>query len=67
MSRNPIALGMILTFLGLFLLAPSFIVFTGFLIFTVNMHFRILLEEDFMRQQFGHEYEEYLRRTRRYL
>ena len=66
-SRNPIALGMILTFLGLFFIVPSLILFIGFLIFVTNMHFRILMEEDFMRSRFGIRYDKYLLRVRRYL
>jgi protein-S-isoprenylcysteine O-methyltransferase Ste14 len=66
-SRNPIALGMILTFLGLLLLVPSLILFIGFLIFTANIHFRIRLEEDFMKHRFGNEYMKYRSSTRRYL
>ena len=66
-SRNPIALGMLLTFLGILFIVPSFILLFGFLIYAANLHFRILLEEEFLMSRYGNQYEKYLRKARRYL
>ncbi|MCB8961705.1 MAG: hypothetical protein H6651_15405 [Ardenticatenales bacterium] len=67
LSRNPILLGMYFTFVGLWLLYPSLEMGLGFLLFLANMHFRVLLEEDFLRWRFGRRYEQFLAATRRYL
>ena len=66
-SRNPILVGMYLTYGGIFLLVPNWITIVGFLIYAANMHFRILLEEDFLRSLFGAKFSVYLDKTRRYL
>lgn len=66
-TRNPIALGLVVTFLGFSLAFPSLLIFLGFLIFTGNMHFRILMEEDHLKHSSPGVYHRYLSRTRRYL
>ena len=66
-TRNPILFGMYLTFIGLWLLYPSWEMGIGFLLFAGNMHFRVLLEEDYLSWRFGRPYQTYLAKTRRYL
>lgn len=66
-TRNPILLGMYLTFAGLWLLYPSWEMGVGFVLLVGNMHFRVLLEEAFLQQQFGQPYEAFVARTRRYI
>jgi protein-S-isoprenylcysteine O-methyltransferase Ste14 len=56
-----------MTLLGLFGVFPSVVLLIGFWIFLGNMHFRLLLEEDFLEGKFGDSYREYLRKTRRYI
>ncbi len=65
-SRNPFYLGLYATFFGMFFLLPSIVYGLGFMFFVVNNHFRILLEEQFLKERFGKEYEEYCRKTGRY-
>ena len=65
-TRNPILVGMYLTFVGLWLLYPSWEMGLGFLLFVANMHFRVLLEEDFLAWRFGEPYREFKAKTRRY-
>ena len=66
-TRNPILVGMYITFVGLWFLYPSWEMALGFLVLVGNMHFRVLLEEEFLSWRFGHSYEEFLSETRRYL
>ena len=60
-------LGIYVAFAGLWLLYPSWELALGFVLFIANMHFRVLLEEDYLRSQFGLEYETFLAATRRYI
>ena len=66
-SRNPIALGMVINTLGLFLVIPNIITFViinlVYLIFTV----RIRIEEEHLHTMHGAEYEAYTNKTRRWI
>ena len=66
-SRNPIYVGSILCFIGIFLINGTwfFLIFT--LLAIVGIHFEILREEDFLMQQHGAEFSKYRERTARYL
>lgn len=66
-SRNPILIGMYITYIGWLILFPNWVLAIGFIIYFANMHFRILLEEDFLYQKFGNRFEEYIKKTRRYI
>jgi len=66
-SRNPILIGMYITYFGWLILFPNLMMTIGFIIYFANMHFRILLEEDFLNQKFGKQFTGYLKQTRRYL
>jgi protein-S-isoprenylcysteine O-methyltransferase Ste14 len=65
-SRNPSLIGMYITYIGFIILFPNWIMAVGFIVYFANMHFRILLEEDFLHQKFGKQFEVYLKQTRRY-
>jgi len=65
--RNPILVGVCVSFAGIFFLLPSLIYAIGFCFFLLNSHFRILQEEKFLIESFGAEYENYMRRVGRYL
>lgn len=66
-SRNPIFLGVILIFLGLFLIIPNIVTaiifFTGILIIQVQVR----LEEEFLLKDLGGEYKIYLKKVKRWL
>jgi len=66
-SRNPIFLGVILVFIGLFLIIPNtvtaIILFTGILVIQVQVR----LEEEFLLKELGDEYRYYLKKTKRWL
>ena len=65
-SRNPILIGMYITYIGWLILFPNWVMTIGFIIYFTNMHFRILLEEDFLSEKFGDQFRNYLKQTRRY-
>lgn len=67
LSRNPIFLSLDLLFLGFFLINPTPVMLLLFLAMAVGAHVQILNEERFLHGQYGASYEEYRRRTRRYL
>lgn len=66
-SRNPIFLGILFVFLGLFLMLPNtataIILTTGILV----MQVQIRLEEDFLKNTLGEEYLEYMSKVKRWL
>ena len=66
-SRNPGLLGMYMFIFGVwcFFSHPLFLV--GILFYMTYMHFKILLEEDYLIEKFGKTYQEYLKQTKRYL
>ena len=66
-SRNPVLLGMYVCFLGLLLLYPTWVMAAGFFLYVANMHFRVLLEEDFLTWKFGRNYLAYKANHRRYV
>lgn len=66
-SRNPLYLGLHVSMIGWALVFPSFLVVVALVIFLANQHFRILLEEKFLEEQFGDDYRDYKKQVRRYL
>lgn len=66
-SRNPIQVGMYIFSFGLLVLYPSWIFLLGCVLYVAYMDYKIKMEEDFLRAQFGSQYSEYCERTRRYL
>jgi protein-S-isoprenylcysteine O-methyltransferase Ste14 len=66
-SRNPIFLGVIVVFIGLFLIIPNtvtaIILFTGIIIIQIQVR----LEEEFLLKELGEEYIMYLKSTKRWL
>ena len=66
-SRNPIYLGFITFFAGIFA-AYSNILSSVFLVtFIILVHRQILREEKFLKKRYGTEYEEYFKKVRRYI
>ena len=66
-TRNPIYLAFDLMFVGMFLMNVTWFFMIFALLAAVACHFQILREEEFLRRQYGHDFEEYCRRTARYL
>jgi len=66
-TRNPIYVGFIPFFLGIFLLNGTWFFLIFALLAVVTMHFQILREEEFLRKHYGQSYKEYCTRVARYL
>lgn len=66
-TRNPGLVGMYLYAFGLWWLMPSMIFLIGLTIYVLYMHFKVLMEEDFLANKFGDDYKQYVRDTARYL
>ncbi|MCK6559714.1 isoprenylcysteine carboxylmethyltransferase family protein [candidate division KSB1 bacterium] len=66
-SRNPIFLGMRVTLLGLFLILPNAVTFALLLLGDALMQIQVRLEEEYLRQTHGVEYQKYCQQTRRWL
>jgi len=65
--RNPGLVGLYIFMLGLWLLLPSIYFLVGILIYMAHMHFKVLMEEDFLSNHYGVAYRQYFQKTKRYL
>ena len=66
-TRNPIYVGMILWFLGIFLINRNLVFLIFLLLAIAAIHWQILQEESFLKKLYARPYEEYLQTTARYL
>jgi protein-S-isoprenylcysteine O-methyltransferase Ste14 len=66
-SRNPYFLSYDLLFMGIFLIFPSAILFSLVVMLMITFHFMILEEEQYLRKIQGEVYENYQRKTGRYI
>ena len=65
-TRNPIYVAFDLYFIGVFLINGTWFFLIFALMAAVACHFQILREEEFLRRQYGRDFEDYSRRTGRY-
>lgn len=66
-SRNPIYVGLFVVLVGQFLVFPNWVPLVYLAAGTWLFHRQVLLEEEFMRRQYGEQYAAYCRRVRRYV
>lgn len=66
-SRNPIFQGMRVTLLGFFFLLPNAVTLTTLVLGDALMQIQVRLEEEYLRQTHGVEYQKYCQQTRRWL
>ena len=66
-SRNPAFVGFDLMYIGLLLAFPNILHLLFALFPVIMLDLQIRQEEEFCREAFGREYEEYRKRVRRYL
>jgi protein-S-isoprenylcysteine O-methyltransferase Ste14 len=66
-TRNPISLGMHLTIFGLLIIFNLWYLWIGFLLYLINIHYKILIEEKELLEKYRATYEEYYFFTPRYL
>lgn len=66
-SRNPVSLGLFITFFGLLLLIPHVAMIISYIVFVLNINYKISIEEKFLQQKYGETYHDYIRSTPKYL
>jgi protein-S-isoprenylcysteine O-methyltransferase Ste14 len=66
-SRNPIFFGMIVSFVGVFLVLPNATLLALVLSFVFMLQVQVRLEEDHLRRMHGDEYAEFQRRVPRWV
>ena len=66
-SRNPIFLGIMIANIGLFLVIPNAFTLLVISLSTISINTQIRLEEEFLKREFGSEYNEYLKKVRRWI
>jgi len=66
-SRNPMYVAFFFWFTGGCLLTRSWLLLAILIVFQVSVHFMILTEERWCREQFGGPYKDYMKKVRRYI
>ncbi|MBN1216278.1 MAG: isoprenylcysteine carboxylmethyltransferase family protein [Candidatus Lokiarchaeota archaeon] len=66
-SRNPIYLALHTITIGFTLIIPTWITFVCIVIFIINFHLRIKLEEKELEETFGKDYIEYKKKVLKYI
>jgi protein-S-isoprenylcysteine O-methyltransferase Ste14 len=66
-SRNPMYVAFFLYFLGCCLLTRSWLLLIILSIFQVSVHYLIISEERWCKDQFGESYSGYMKKVRRYI
>lgn len=64
--RNPGLTGMLLFFFGLNMIWPSVIMASALVYYFCYNHFRILIEEDFLKMMYKEKYNQYFKKVNRY-
>jgi len=67
LSRNPIFLGMRVNLLGFFLVLPNAATLLILVLGDVLIQIQVRLEEEYLRQMHGEDYQNYCRQTRRWI
>ena len=67
LSRNPIYVSYFICFLGCAALTQSFVLLGFVFLFQISAHWIILSEERWCIEKFGVEYQEYMKKVRRYI
>lgn len=65
--RNPGLTGMLLFFLGLTMIWPTILMAGALVYYFFYNHFRILIEEDYLRVMYKEKYDQYTEKVNRYL
>ena len=66
-SRNPLYLAFCMIFAGVFMIFPTWIFFTYFVVGLWLVDRQVCLEENALRQIYGQEYDAYCEKVRRYI
>ena len=66
-SRNPISFGLYLTFFGLLLIFQYPVLIAGWILFVINIDFKIRIEEKWLEEKWGEKYKRYKQSTPKYI
>ncbi|MCL2184949.1 MAG: hypothetical protein FWB86_03720 [Treponema sp.] len=66
-SRNPVYLGFISFFIGIFIAYSNILVIIFLVFLIIIIHRQIIREEKFLISHYGSEYEDYCKKVRRYV
>lgn len=66
-SRNPIFLGVIIVFAGLFLIIPNAVTAIILISGVIVIQVQVRLEEEFLLKELGNEYKNYMQKVKRWL
>lgn len=66
-SRNPIFSGLIVNFVGLFLITPNIFTLMIMIVGTIIIQFQVRLEEQHLTNLFSDQYLDYKKRVRRFI
>jgi len=64
--RNPGLVGLYIFLIGIWCAIPSIYFLVGIIFYMSYMHFKVLMEEDFLTNKFGESYSRYFSSTKRY-
>jgi protein-S-isoprenylcysteine O-methyltransferase Ste14 len=67
LSRNPVFLGVLLIYLGIFLIAPNVLSFTLFALCYFILQIQSRLEEEYLEDIHGKTYLDYKKKVRRWI
>lgn len=65
-SRNPVFLGVLVSYLGTFLIIPNILSFSMLLVTFVTIQIQVRLEEEYLQSIHGSEYHQYRLQVRRW-
>lgn len=66
-SRNPVFLGILISYIGTFLIIPNAVTFTVLIMTFVSLQFQIRLEEEYLLNSHGKDYDNYKKSVRRWI
>lgn len=66
-SRNPGLLSLYTSFFGFYLMTPSIFFLLCLIVYIAHMHYKIIMEEDYLMNKHKEDYKTYLQKTKRYL
>lgn len=66
-SRNPVFLGVIIVFIGLFLIIPTTVTAVVLVSGVLVIQVQVRLEEEFLLKKLGNEYKEYMSKVNRWI
>ncbi len=66
-SRNPGLLGLYISFIGFLCIIQQLFFLALLLVYFAHMHFKVLMEEDFLKNKFHPSYMAYFKKSKRYI